>query len=292
MTKKLRIRGRQGMEFIPTKPFTRMIALLGAVALFGGLIWLISDLRREQRNAEMTDTSVLEITSLLDLEPTLDFHRQVDKVRSFINDNSVHKVDREFRANQGNPAAFAAGVLAYARRLSPEPVHMECSTRTNLMARILNSLGYETRIVAVFDSDRNLRSHSFLEVINPQTGRWETQDPDYDIYWQNVASKERASIAEAAEFIEDIEPCGRESCGWQNVSREGIKANKLKGYLDIISITQKERGVRYTLYTSRADIKRIYRKGRKKGEFCQVEAKRCENGFYDIKNFRGRKIQP
>ena len=58
---------------------------------------------------------------------------------------------------------------------------MECSSRTILMGLILRALGYETRVVAIFDSRTNLKSHSFLEVINPATGRWETQDADFDI---------------------------------------------------------------------------------------------------------------
>ena len=63
---------------------------------------------------------------------------------------------------------------------------MECSVRSNIMARLLEAMGYETRIVAIFNtkSARNLNSHSFLEVLNPETGQWETQDADYDIYWQ------------------------------------------------------------------------------------------------------------
>ena len=116
---------------------------------------------------------------------------------------------------------------------------MECSTRSNLMARLLEALGYKTRIVAIFNSRTNLKSHSFLEVMNPETKRWETQDPDYDIYWRSKESKDRLSLADSAEAVQDIEPCGRDSCGWEHVSREGIRADKLRGYLDIVSITDK-----------------------------------------------------
>jgi hypothetical protein len=72
--------------------------------------------------------------------------------------------------------------LLMQKGLRAEPVHMECSTRTNLMKSILQALGYDTRVVAIFNSKTNLRSHSFLEVMNPETKRWETQDVDYDIY--------------------------------------------------------------------------------------------------------------
>jgi len=47
---------------------------------------------------------------------------------------------------------------------------MECSTRTSLMSEILQKLGYDTRVVAVFDTNETLTSHSFLEVMDPETG--------------------------------------------------------------------------------------------------------------------------
>ena len=159
------------------------------------------------------------------------------------------------------------------------------AARDPFMRRILDALGYETRIVAIFNSRTNLKSHSFLEVINPETGRWETQDPDYDIYWQSKNSAERISLADTAEAIGEIEPCGRESCGWHHVSREGIRAEALLNYLDIISITAKQKTMRYALYTSRADLGTVYRKGPKQGVFCEVEAKRCKDGFFDITKY-------
>ena len=236
------------------------------------------------RKGDDLEKSVQEIVAILDLEATSDFHQRADKVRAFINDNSDHEIDEEFRANSGNPAAYAAGVVAYAKRLSPEPVHMECSTRSSLMESILEALGYETRRIAVFDShhEKNLRSHSFLEVKNPETQQWETQDPDYDIYWRSMNSNNRVSLAEAAENMDAIEPCGRESCGWNHVSREKTNADKLKEYLDIIGVIENRGQLRYAMYTSRADLKRLYTNGSEQGTFCEVSPKRCRDGFYDI----------
>jgi hypothetical protein len=162
---------------------------------------------------------------------------------------------------------------------------MECSTRTILMGRVLEALGYETRVIAIFNSRTNLNSHSFLEVMNPATKRWETQDVDLDVYWRSKVSGERISLAEAAEVLDDIEPCGRGACGWGHTSREGIKADRLTEFLDLISITAKQKSVRYTLFTSRADLNYTYSKGPKRGSFCEVQAKRCQHGFYDITKY-------
>ncbi len=261
-----------------------ILAGLALVVLVLGASWFAVKAIRERQAARQTNAQVQKIISFLDLKAMSDFHQQLDQLRGFINDHSVHKMDEAFFANRGNAAAYAEGVMAHAKGAA-EPVHMECSTRTNLMGLVLHEVGYQIRVVAIFNSRTNLNSHSFLEVMNPETGRWETQDADYDIYWRSKDSDERISLADAAESIDGIEPCGREACGWDHESREGIKVKKLKPYLDIIGITDKRRDIRYALYTSRTDLNWTYRKGSKRGPFCQVEAKRCKQGFYDIRKY-------
>jgi hypothetical protein len=259
-----------------------ILAGIACTTLVGAATWLGVDQLREQRKAARAQ----EILSVLDLTAVPNFHERLDKVRTFINDNSVHKPNTEsFRVNQGKPDAFLAGLLVHAKGITTEPIHMECSTRSGAMESILKAFGYDTRIIAVFDSKTNFRSHSFIEVMNPETKRWETQDPDYDIYWRSKSSDERVSLADSAQALDNIEPCGRTACGWSHISREGIKAEKLIDYLDIISITAKEKTLRFALYTSRAQLSRTYSKGRKQGTFCEVEAKRCKHGFYDITKF-------
>jgi hypothetical protein len=263
-----------------TRTVTIILAGLALLAVLAAA-WLAVDVIRRWQASRAAEAEVQEIVSLLNLEAIPDFHRRLDTVRSFINDHSMHKIDQAFWTNHGSAAAFAAGVIAHAKDPSIAPIHMECSTRTNLMGLILDKLGYQTRVVAIFDSDTNLNSHSFLETMNPDTGRWETQDADYDIYWRRKDSGERVSLADAAEQIDDIEPCGRDHCGWNHESREGIRAERIQPYLDIIGITDKKRDIRYALYTSRADLGRLYTKNNNSGRFCQVEAKRCKQGFID-----------
>ncbi|HUU24095.1 MAG TPA: hypothetical protein VMW68_00805 [Methyloceanibacter sp.] len=264
----------------------RVFVVLAAVAVFGGLAWGAVDFIRKWQLQLRVDTYDQEIIGLLDLDAVPDFHARTDKLRAFINDNSVHKIDKAFWANHGDPVALVSGLVAHAKSREGEPIHMECSSRSNLMARVLRKLGYETRIIAIYNTEGSrLNSHSFLEVTNPTTGRWETQDPDYDITWRNKKTGERISIADEAEAIDDVEPCGRASCGWDTVSREGIKAKRLQYYFDIISVTADEKQTRYALYTSRADLDVIYDKGPERGTFCEVEAKRCRQGLYDIREF-------
>jgi hypothetical protein len=280
------------MALADVRTLTRILWTVAGIVAIGGTIWLGLDRWQEKQMRLRTEAYVQEIISMLDLAKIPDFHQRLDRVRTFINDNSAHRIDEAFWVNHGNPAAFAAGVLAYARKSSSELIHMECSTRANLMRLILQALGYETRAVAIFNSRSNLQSHTFLEIRNPHTERWETQDADFDIYWRSRDSGRRIALADAAEGMDRIEPCGRNACGWDHVSREGIRAEALKAYLDIISITAKGKSARYSLYTSRADLSTIYRKGSERGTFCEVEAKRCKNGFFDITKYNSYAATP
>ena len=250
---------------------------LAACSLVGTIVatWTGIALWHNQ-SIHSADEIARELTSLIAFDERDDFHARLDKVRVFVNDNSIHKIDEAFRATHAS-GSFPASVLNYATGVSAEPPHMECSTRSNLMAGMLRSLGYRTRIVVVFDTDTNLQSHTFIDVMNPTTELWESQDADYDIYWRR--NGDRISVVDYSEEIDKIEPCGRSNCGWNHTSREGFKAKKLRNYIDIVSVTDKHAEKRFSRYTSRANLSRIYIKGSNRGTFCEIEAKRCDVGF-------------
>jgi hypothetical protein len=261
--------GKFGVAFAAVLVATPVIYLGGRAAL-------------DWRRARLMDDRADEIIALMRIPPQSDFHQTVDAVRMFINDHSQDKVDAVFRAMNGNKVAFADGVIAHARDPSLERVHMECSTRTNLFGRVLRRMGYETRTIALFKAKGGYTSHSFLDVLNPEAKRWETQDADYDLYWVSLASGERVSLAEAAGNLDDLRPCGRSLCGWDVVSRDGHRPKSLVKLLDILSVTSKERDVRYSVYTPRANVEQIFDIGGRTGTYCQVMAKRCRDGFHPI----------
>ena len=258
-----------------------LIALLGAQAS----VDLSSAVFAQGNENEGDAANVQAIITVLDLGATRDFHQQLDKVRTFINDHSQHKIDTAFWDLVEHPDAFAERLIAHFHDASVEPVHMECSTPSKLMASILSGAGLETRLVSIYDTNSDLRSHTFLEVINPETKEWETQDPDYDIYWVTKGSNQRVSVVETATDIDAVEPCGRIACGWNIRSRERKKTEKLRSYFDIISIKGISRPGNYALYTARADITKVFSIGKKRGTFCQIETDRCNDGFYDLANF-------
>ena len=234
------------------------------------------------RNETQLNARVEDIITLMDIPDGADFHQTVDRVRTFINDHSQDKIDAAFHAMNGDGVAFADGVIAHARDRSRERVHMECATRANLTGRVLRRLGYETRTVALFKTKGRFASHSFLDVLNPDPKRWETLDAAYDLYWLSKSSGNRVSLAETAGDLDKLMPCGRNSCGWDVVSRDGHRPRSLIPLLDILSVTDKEDDLRYSVYTPRANLEQILAFGGRSGTYCEVFAKRCRDGLRPI----------
>ena len=157
-----------------------MLFALSACVL-SGAIWLIGKTHFEGRREAKLSGQVNEIVSLMGMPAAAPFDATVDTVRIFINDHSQTRIDDAFHAMRGNTSAFAAGIIAHAKDPKVERVHMECSTRANLMTRILRQMGIETRMISIFRTRDDFSSHSFLDVYNPDVRKWQTVDPDYDL---------------------------------------------------------------------------------------------------------------
>jgi len=263
---------------------SKALGIIAAAGLLGLAGWFVASWTLERQQEQRFDANVETIVGLLAIPDQADPATQFDTARRFVTGHSRHAVDAEFRKVQGDRNLIAEGVIAHAADRRSEPIHLECSTRSNLLAAVLRKLGYKTRIVAIFDTGGDaLRSHSFVAVLNPTTGRWETQDPDFDLYWRSKASGQRVSLAEAAEDLSDLEPChGPSACGWEVESGEGKSASKLRGLLDIVTTTDKERDIRSAHFTTRADPRKIFTVNGRRGTFCELMAKRCALGLEPI----------
>ncbi len=100
------------------------------------------------------------------------------------------------------------------------------------MHDLLEEMGYDAEVVHIFDAD-SPASHTFVRVLNPETGTWETEDPDKNLFWRDAKSGTRISVKDyAPNHLDQVEPCNDEGCGW-NFAAE---ANKLRGLFDRIKI--------------------------------------------------------
>jgi len=147
------------------------------------------------------------------------------------------------------------------------------------MAAVLRKLGFKTRIVYLFDTDGKdgdkLRSHTFVDVLNPATEEWESHDPDYNLYWRSKITSKRISVAEEAEAVCSIEPCGEICCGWDLVSDEGRPASTLLGLIDIVSTVDKVENERISRFTSRANPDKTFTFYARTGPFCEAMKSLC-----------------
>jgi len=109
--------------------------------------------------------------------------------------------------------------MLYDAYLDPslERPELTCGSRTLALTMLLNRLNIPNRLVMIFsDYFSMVRSHTFLEVFNQETQRWEIQDPDKNLFYRHVNTSERASTIELVwGEVKDFVPCSSESvCGW------------------------------------------------------------------------------
>ena len=218
--------------------------LVIASALILAIGWWLGSWIVEQKRSQRNDAALRQLISLMAIPEEAGPATKFDIARRFIHRHSRHKSDAAFEKMLGRGDLFAEGMLAHALGRSSEPVHVECSTRSSLMANVLRRLGYKARIAYVFDTDPkkkdgNVPSHTFLDVYNPDTGKWESHDPDYDVFWRSVHDGARISIFEAPENLAEIEPCNQTRCDWDLVSDEGREIRKIHELIDIVSIVDK-----------------------------------------------------
>ena len=65
-------------------------------------------------------------------------------------------------------------------------------------------------------------------------GKWESEDPTYDIHWREISSTNRTSLFDSAEDKGAIEPCGPTKCGWDIISDEGSSVEDLRDLIDVV----------------------------------------------------------
>ena len=182
------------------------LAAYAAVVLTAA-VWVGWDVAQRARDAALT-RDLVEVSGVDALHS---FHQQVDAAREFINANSQHNMNDEFYAEWHHVDVLKQGVLAHAKGQTAKLQPLECSTRSRLLADMLRVLGYRVRTIHLY-SEGLVESHTFIDVLNPASGRWETQDADYNTYWQSK-SGERVSIVDVAANPKAYVPCGPDTCG-------------------------------------------------------------------------------
>jgi hypothetical protein len=122
-----------------------------------------------------------------------------------------------------------------------------------------------------------MSAHTFADVFNPSTGKWESEDPTYDIHWREVSSTNRISVFDSAEDIDAIEPCGPTKCGWDIVSDQGNGVEDLRDLVDVVSVANDAENIQFTKFTSRAKLNKVLSFHGRTGRFCEIMKGRCDS---------------
>lgn len=137
-----------------------------------------------------------------------------DSVREFVYGNSIH-ADGELLVTSTNPFAIVGQLCDVWQSGAAKP-HLLCGHRAQAMQAILSAFGVRARTVYLFsewNGPGELYGHVLVEVLDPQTGEWQVQDPDYNVEYkrghnlsisQIVAMRDRAGIV----------PTNSRSRGW------------------------------------------------------------------------------
>ncbi len=207
-----------------------------------------------------------------------------DAVRTFVYDASDHKQGEEFYSYWNDRTVMAAGILAFTKGERPTRIHMDCSRRTGILGNLLVKMGYTTRRIDLYDYERDLASqHTILEVLNPVTNSWETQDADYHLRWRDKRSGKRTSVTLTA--LDNLEPCRHAECGWHLAGEEGQLTKNAGELLDFMVIREKS-GKRYTVYSPHVNAEKVFDYKSKVGPYCTVLRKNCRDGLVSIDEHR------
>lgn len=178
-------------------------------------IQMLTRVRREPLPSTVSDEKS-PIALLVEAQGFATKTEQIDFLRNFINVNSTN--EREL----GDYAYDIPDVInrLYAYSLSPDTEDIPllwCDSRSLTMISVLGELGIEGRLVYLYnDNYDRVIEHTFIEVFNPDTQLWEVSDSDFNVYFMDTETGQRANIERLVfGYLDTIVPCSSaDNCGW------------------------------------------------------------------------------
>jgi hypothetical protein len=139
---------------------------------------------------------------------------RIDFVRTYVYSHSVHKIDAEHDDYAFDTPRVLAMLVAHQQDGAALP-HLSCGPRAFAMREILEGLGISSRLVSVFSDDfDDFPSHTFLDVLNTETGRWEVQDPDRNVYYMDDSGQRVGTLRLVLGDLSTVTPHSADASGW------------------------------------------------------------------------------
>lgn len=172
--------------------------LVGLTAYFA--VSMAMELYNEKQEAEKLTAVASDFSSFCLEEHGIDQsdHSAVlSQLRECVYKNSQYKMDEEFYRHWKDPVSIKTQrVLDFAKGKTDTPPHMECSIRTEILKGLYRTMGYKVKPIVSAQPKENIPDHVLTEVLNPDTGEYELQDPTHNVTYNDAITGERLSSEE------------------------------------------------------------------------------------------------
>jgi hypothetical protein len=201
--------------------------------------------------------------------------QKIVNMRHCIYVNTSFSVDKKMAPMWQDRPAMMRWLYEHMSQPEKLPPLMECFYRAHTLSRSLKLLGYKAHTLTVTQDRDGFPDHVNVEVFNPDTKKWEVQDPSFDIHY---VSKKDKSVLGPKEYLtlgyDDILPCNFEGqCDWDLKTSEGFS----------IRLTQDYMGAAYIKYENTLYLGRGYNENKKhdvqgkKISLCEFHPDYCKN---------------
>ncbi|MAQ71733.1 MAG: hypothetical protein CL565_06025 [Alphaproteobacteria bacterium] len=205
------------------------------------------------------------------------------RIRQCVHNNSVHNIDEEFYQHWRAPTSDKLRrILDFANGDMPEPPHMECSTRTEVLEDLYRYMGYQTKVYNVVQAADDFPGHILVEVFNPTTKEGELHDPTYNVSYNNFETGKRLNAIEVLETpLNEIAYCGNAgNCSQEEMREdEALVSDKIRDYFGFFyhkPDTGNEDGI-LSINKSRFDPEEKFSVKGEQMTYCEKKAKNCQN---------------
>lgn len=135
----------------------------------------------------------------------------IDNTRVFVHNHSNGEWQDSFQPDYRDAVNQ---MFEYSQGQAANPPYLMCDGQSTSMLSMLEEMGIESHLIYLYgDGGPAVAQHTVLEVFNPETQRWEIQDPSSDLYFIDTQTQERASINRLVFGDYDtVEACNESGC--------------------------------------------------------------------------------
>lgn len=229
----------------------KKIAAVVFALLIISLSWFGWTIYQDVKAVKLVDHLYDQLIDKSEISKDMTVQEKADMLRTKIHMNSVHKIDEEFYSYWKDKEELLTRLNNHIENpQSFPPPHMECSVRATLLYQALDKLGARLRIINLHEYKPDYPAHVLIEIYNADTGKWELQDPDYNIFWRDLESGGRAGIEDIlARPVEEFTPCySEDKCGYDRFDVPyKIESNDID-YYGLAVIKDVQQGSRDLIY--------------------------------------------